>query len=77
MVNKFHCGKASMTVHEGREVIGSILYCAVNKFHYRKANMAVHEGREVTSSGQYSAILKNITMANQVGHCMRNKRLQV
>ena len=48
VVNESDCGKASMIVHEGKEVIGSVQYCAVNESDCGKANMIVHEGKEVT-----------------------------
>ena len=45
-----------MTGHEGKEVIGSVQYCAVNKSHCGKASITGHEGKQVTSSAQYYAI---------------------
>ena len=45
VVNKSHCGKASMTGHEGKEVTGSMQYIAINKSHYGKASMTSHEGK--------------------------------
>ena len=34
-----------MTVHEGKEVTGSVLYSAVNKCDCGRASMTVHEGK--------------------------------
>ena len=39
-----------MTGHEGKQVTGSVQYCAVNKSHCGKASMTVHEGKQVTGS---------------------------
>ena len=39
-----------MTGDEGKEVIGSVQYCAVNKSLCGKANMTGDEGKEVTVS---------------------------
>ena len=36
-------GKASMIVHEGKQVTGSLQYCAVYKSPCGKANMIGHE----------------------------------
>ena len=47
-VNKSHCGKASMTSHEGKQVIDSVPYSAVNKSHCGKASMTDHEEKQVT-----------------------------
>ena len=58
MKSPIHCGKATMIVHEGREVIGSGLYFAMKKFQCGKANITMHEGREVTSSELYCAVQK-------------------
>ena len=46
------------------------------KIHCGKASKTLHQGREVTRSRQYS-IIKKITVARQVGHCIRDERLQV
>ena len=45
-----------MIVHEGKEVIGLVLYFVVNKSHCGKASMIVHEGKEVTGSMQYFVV---------------------
>ena len=37
-----------MTSHEGKEVIGSLQYCAINKSPCGKASMIGHEGKQVT-----------------------------
>ena len=34
-----------MTVHEGKQVTGSVQYSVLNQCHYVKASMAVHEGK--------------------------------
>ena len=43
-VHESDCGKASIIIHEGKEVTGSVQYCAINESHYGKASMIVHEG---------------------------------
>ena len=48
-----------MTGHEGKEVIGSVQYCAVNKSPCGKASMTGHEGKGVTGSVQYCAVNKS------------------
>ena len=48
-----------MIGHEGKEVIGSVQYCAVNKSPYRKVTMTGDEGKEVTGSAQYCAVNKS------------------
>ena len=45
-----------MTGDEGKEVTGSLQYCAVNKSPSGKASMTGHEGKEVTGSVQYCAV---------------------
>ena len=45
-----------MTGHEGKEVIGSVLYFAVNKSRRGKASMTVHEGKEVIGLVQCCAV---------------------
>ena len=47
-----------MTGHEGKEVTGSVQYCAVNKSHCGKASMTGHEGKLVIGSVQYCAVNK-------------------
>ena len=42
-INESHCGTTSMTVHEGKEIKGSVQYSAVNKSDCGKANMRGHE----------------------------------
>ena len=37
-------GKASMIVHEGKEVTGLVQYCVVNKSDCGKARRTGHEG---------------------------------
>ena len=49
-MNESPCGKAGMTGHEGKEVTGSLQYCAINKSPCRKASMTSDEGKEVTGS---------------------------
>ena len=49
----------------------------LQKNHFGKACRTLHQEREVTGSGKYFAVLKNITVANQARHYMRNKRSQV
>ena len=44
-INKSPCRQASMIVHEGKEVTGSLQYCAVNKSPCGKASMIGHEGK--------------------------------
>ena len=39
-----------MIVHEGKEVKGSVQYCAINKSPCGQISMTGHEGREVTDS---------------------------
>ena len=39
-----------MTVHEGKQVTGSVQYCVVNKSPCGKASMIGHEGKQVTDS---------------------------
>ena len=39
-----------MTGDEGKEVTGSLQYCAINKSPYEKASMTGHEGKQVTGS---------------------------
>ena len=45
-----------MIGHEGKQVTGSVQYCAVNKSPCGQASMTGHEGKEVTSSMQYCAV---------------------
>ena len=39
-----------MRGHEGKEVTGSLQYCAVNKSPCGQTSMTGHEGKEVTGS---------------------------
>ena len=48
-----------MTGHEGKEVTGSVQYCAINKSPCGKATMTGHEGKEVIGSLQYCAVNKS------------------
>ena len=48
-----------MTGDEGKQVTGSLQYCAVNKSPSGKASMTGHEGKEVTGSAQYFAVNKS------------------
>ena len=48
LLKKKHCGKATRTVHQGREVTRSGQYSAIKKKHCRKATSTVHQAREVT-----------------------------
>ena len=48
-----------MTGDEGKEVTGSVQYCAVNKSPSGKASMTGHEGKQVTGSLQYCAVNKS------------------
>ena len=48
-----------MTGHEGKEVTGSVQYCAVNKSPCGMGSITGHEGKEVTGSAQYCAINKS------------------
>ena len=58
-----------MTGHEGKEVTGSVQYCAVNKSPCGKASMTGHEGKEVTGSVQYCAVNKSpCGKASMTGH---------
>ena len=41
-----------MTGHEGKQVTGSVQYCAVNKSHSGKASMTTDEGKQVIGSVQ-------------------------
>ena len=45
-----------MTGHEGKQVIGSLQYCAINKSPCEQASMTGHERKQVTGSLQYSAV---------------------
>ena len=44
-----------MTGQGGKQVTGSVQYCAVNKSPCGMANVTGHEGKEVTGSVQYCA----------------------
>ena len=44
-VNESDYGKASMTVHEGKEVTGSVQYSPINKSDCGKAIRIGHEGK--------------------------------
>ena len=48
-----------MTIHEGKEVAGSVQYCAINKSPCGKASMTGHEEKGVTGSAQYCAVNKS------------------
>ena len=53
----------------GKEVTGSVQYCAVNKSPCGKASMTSHEGKEVTGSVQYCAVNKSpCGKASMTGH---------
>ena len=43
-----------MTGHEGKQVTGSVQYCAINKSPCGKASMTGHEGKEAIGLVQYS-----------------------
>ena len=47
-----------MTDDEGKEVTGSLQYCAVKKSPCGQATMTGDKGKEVTSSPQYCAVNK-------------------
>ena len=58
-----------MIGHEGKEVIGSLQYCAINKSHCGKASMTGHEGKAVTGLVQYCAVNKSpYGKASMTGH---------
>ena len=65
-----------MTVHGGKQVIGSVQYCAVNKSHYAKGSMTVHGGKEDTSSVQYCTTNKS-PCGQAALQIMRENRSQV
>ena len=44
-INESHCGKANMTDHVGKEVIGLVHCYVVNKTDYGKVSMRGHEGK--------------------------------
>ena len=44
-INKCHCGKAGMIVHDGKQGIGSVQYSGVNECDCDKACMTNHEGK--------------------------------
>ena len=48
-----------MTGDEGKEVTGSLQYCAINKSPCGQASMTGDEGKEVTGSLQYCAVNKS------------------
>ena len=45
-----------MTGDEGKQVTGSLQYCAINKSPSGKASMTSQEGKQVTGSAQYCAV---------------------
>ena len=74
--NKIHCGKASKTLRQGREVIDLGQYFAVEENYCDKVGRSLHQGREVIGEDSI-VLLKTITVAMEEGHYIYDKRLQV